>query len=266
MIQRGGYSPANVRSKGQMRSGIKTLNAAKQFILGNPGFLEFWQELQKTDNPVTDAEETIADRVRLLQGFASDRAFPLETVELQSFNQKHDKDIQKATIHYGPSSDEMARSMNSLAFVLANDIYFRSNKFNPATEEGRKLLAHELTHVAQNAGKENEHQKDLEQEAEQAETIEAAEINPLETVTICGKPCQLNKLQQKKVAYNTARLTCEHLDEQKIIMEERDYLKYLLAFQKKMDSPFPIWNVKTEADHWMDSETMKELRRMVGMR
>ncbi|MEE0999379.1 MAG: DUF4157 domain-containing protein [Treponemataceae bacterium] len=31
--------------------------------------------------------------------------------------------------------------------TLGKDIYFRNKAYKPETEEGRKILAHELTHI-----------------------------------------------------------------------------------------------------------------------
>jgi len=186
VVIRGRYRIDNIRYR-TLRNIITTLNMGKEFMISDHRFLEFWTVLKKTDNPVTEAEESVADRVTLLQKFTSDRTFPLETVTLKGFNQKHGQDIESATIHYGPGSDEMTRSMNSLALVLGNDIYFRSNKFNPSTEDGQKLLAHELTHVAQNERKETKGREELEWEAEQAETIDIAEDDPIETLELNGR-------------------------------------------------------------------------------
>jgi hypothetical protein len=238
---------------------------AKEFKMSKPDFLDFWRVSNKTDNPVTDAEETVVDRVRLLQSLTSDRTFPLETVELQSFNQKHSKNVEAATIHVGLGADEMARSMNSLAFVLADEIYFRSNKYNPTTEEGRKLLAHELTHVAQNENRENEGREELELEAEQAETAEAVQANPAEAITIGGETYYLTKPQQKKYAYLTAKYVINWLEEQKIILDEQDYLETIIYFRDKVSSSFPLWDAKTEAERWMSQEIKEELRSMAGI-
>ena len=42
----------------------------------------------------------------------------------------------------------------SQAFTHGQDIYFNSGKYSPDTNEGKSLLAHELTHVVQQRGKE----------------------------------------------------------------------------------------------------------------
>jgi len=43
----------------------------------------------------------------------------------------------------------MNRELNAQAFTSGNNIYFGSGRYSPGTSSGKKLLAHELTHVVQ---------------------------------------------------------------------------------------------------------------------
>jgi alpha-L-arabinofuranosidase len=45
----------------------------------------------------------------------------------------------------------MNKLLNSRAFTFGNDIYFDKGKYNPNTNKGMHLLAHELAHVIQQA-------------------------------------------------------------------------------------------------------------------
>ncbi|NEP28586.1 DUF4157 domain-containing protein, partial [Moorena sp. SIO3I6] len=38
------------------------------------------------------------------------------------------------------------------AFTTGKDIFFRQGEYNPGSQEGKKLIAHELTHVVQQTG------------------------------------------------------------------------------------------------------------------
>jgi hypothetical protein len=48
-----------------------------------------------------------------------------------------------------PIAAKSAQSINALAYTSGNNIVFNKDQFNPGTEPGKKLLAHELTHVVQ---------------------------------------------------------------------------------------------------------------------
>lgn len=56
-------------------------------------------------------------------------------------------------IHTDAEAADMSSSIGALAFTLGNDIYFNRGQFSPETTEGKRLVAHELTHVAQETGK-----------------------------------------------------------------------------------------------------------------
>jgi hypothetical protein len=43
----------------------------------------------------------------------------------------------------------MNQQLKSQAFTHGKDIYFNEGKFDPESKTGKKLLAHELTHVVQ---------------------------------------------------------------------------------------------------------------------
>ena len=54
-------------------------------------------------------------------------------------------------IHTGTQAAASARAVNARAYTVGNDIVFNSGQYQPQSFEGRHLLAHELTHVAQQA-------------------------------------------------------------------------------------------------------------------
>ena len=99
-------------------------------------------------------------------------------------------------IVYGPAADEYTRSHHALALVLGTDIFFRNGAYRPETEEGRKILAHELTHVAQNKKREEYRgasREELEGEAEAAEKTVEDNGNPLITRRIGKNIIPLHK-------------------------------------------------------------------------
>ncbi len=59
------------------------------------------------------------------------------------------KDVR---IHADNKSSELNDSIKSKAFTIDRDIYFNRNYYQPNAPKGRKLLAHELTHVLQQSG------------------------------------------------------------------------------------------------------------------
>ncbi|ULT44688.1 DUF4157 domain-containing protein [Niabella defluvii] len=55
-------------------------------------------------------------------------------------------------IHTDSVAARSAQSINALAYTSGSNIVFNQNQYQPGTESGKRLLAHELTHVVQQTG------------------------------------------------------------------------------------------------------------------
>lgn len=58
-------------------------------------------------------------------------------------------DFSDVRLHTGPEATESARAVQANAYTVGNDVVFRSDQWSPNTDSGRRMLAHELTHVIQ---------------------------------------------------------------------------------------------------------------------
>lgn len=58
-------------------------------------------------------------------------------------------DFSGVKIHSDSQASEMSKGINAKAFTHGNDIYFNDGEYNPNTQIGAHLLAHELTHTMQ---------------------------------------------------------------------------------------------------------------------
>jgi Domain of unknown function (DUF4157) len=67
-------------------------------------------------------------------------------------SERLDPAVGRATIHTDATADALARSVAAKAFTVRNDVFFAAGAYQPHTEPGRSLIAHELTHVAQQRG------------------------------------------------------------------------------------------------------------------
>jgi Domain of unknown function (DUF4157) len=61
-------------------------------------------------------------------------------------------DFSNVKIHTGGEAVQMNRELNAKAFTVGNDIYFNEGQYNPNSNDGKHLLAHELTHTVQQGG------------------------------------------------------------------------------------------------------------------
>lgn len=62
------------------------------------------------------------------------------------------QDFGHVRVHTDARAAAAAHALGARAFTLGRDIYFGQGLYAPETARGRRLLAHELTHVAQQAG------------------------------------------------------------------------------------------------------------------
>lgn len=58
-------------------------------------------------------------------------------------------DFSNVRVHTGSDAVQMSNKIGAQAFTHGNDIYFNEGKFNPASQSGQHLIAHELTHTVQ---------------------------------------------------------------------------------------------------------------------
>jgi Domain of unknown function (DUF4157) len=74
---------------------------------------------------------------------------PLEPALRQDMGQRFGHDFSSVRVHSGAAAEQSARDVNANAYTVGHDIVFGAGRFAPRTHEGRRLLAHELTHVVQ---------------------------------------------------------------------------------------------------------------------
>ncbi|HSE43238.1 MAG TPA: DUF4157 domain-containing protein [Acidobacteriota bacterium] len=72
------------------------------------------------------------------------------------FEPRFGRNFSQVRLHNDPDASESARSINALAYTIGQDVVFGSGQYSPETESGRKLIAHELTHVVQQSKQNSE--------------------------------------------------------------------------------------------------------------
>jgi hypothetical protein len=58
-------------------------------------------------------------------------------------------DFSKVKVHSNSAAEQSAREINASAYTVGRNIAFGKGQFSPGTNEGLRLIAHELTHVMQ---------------------------------------------------------------------------------------------------------------------
>lgn len=79
---------------------------------------------------------------------------PLDSETRAFMEPRFGHDFSRVRVHFDGRSAESAQAVNALAYTVGRDVVFDAGQYAPGTHEGKRLLAHELSHVVQqmNAG------------------------------------------------------------------------------------------------------------------
>jgi len=102
-----------------------------------------------SNNQVPQVSSSLATQLQSTKGQGS----PLSKRVSQEMGQKIGGNFSNVRIHTDDSAIQMSKEIGAKAFTHGNDIYFNSGKYNPENSSGKFLLAHELTHVNQQSGR-----------------------------------------------------------------------------------------------------------------
>ncbi len=98
-------------------------------------------------------------------------------------------DFSPVRLHTDAQAVQLSKNVNAQAFTYGSDIYFNAGKYNTDSTDGKRLLAHELTHVVQ-----------------QGAGVQRKKIQRETTVTVANVPgaCSLDQHHQIEPAIRQA--------------------------------------------------------------
>jgi hypothetical protein len=74
---------------------------------------------------------------------------PLDAQARSFFEPRFGHDLSQVRVHTDTRAVESARAVNAIAYTAGRSVVFGAARYTPGTSQGRRLLAHELTHVLQ---------------------------------------------------------------------------------------------------------------------
>lgn len=77
---------------------------------------------------------------------------PLDAGAQEFFGSRFGQDFIGVRIHADEQAAESARAIHAKAYTVGSDIVFGQGQFEPGSDRGQRLLAHELSHVVQQTG------------------------------------------------------------------------------------------------------------------
>lgn len=97
-------------------------------------------------NVNTEAIPASVDRVLAEPGA------PLEPALRHDMEARFGHDFSRVRVHADAPAGRSAREVEALAYTVGHHLVFAPGRFAPTTADGRRLVAHELTHVLQQTG------------------------------------------------------------------------------------------------------------------
>ena len=103
---------------------------------------------KEQDNDAENDEaklKAVEDKINAKKGSGK----PLHEQVRSEMEQSFKHDFSEVKIHDDKESAELCAALSAHAFAIGNDIFFNTGKYDPDSDNGKELLAHELTHVVQ---------------------------------------------------------------------------------------------------------------------
>ncbi|MGV3609532.1 MAG: eCIS core domain-containing protein [Fluviicola sp.] len=119
----------------------------KMGTIGHEGMIQRKEEDQTISDTNKDTSKEIPFGKKLQATKGQGSQLPVDVKDNMAID--FGADFNSVKVHTGTQAEEMNNSIGAQAFTHQNDIYFNANKFDPSSNPGKFLLAHELTHTIQ---------------------------------------------------------------------------------------------------------------------
>jgi hypothetical protein len=101
-------------------------------------------QLRRSDGKASQVSPNLQERIRSLGG-----GQPLQHSLRTFYEPRFGRDLSHVRVHTDAEASGIAETMNAKAFTIGRDVVFGAGQYAPGSVTGKKLLAHELTHVVQ---------------------------------------------------------------------------------------------------------------------
>jgi len=106
---------------------------------------EMPEAIQTKSAGTTSSGSGISDTLSASKGKGS----PMDSSTQSAMSEGFGSDFGNVRIHTDSNAVQMNKELGSHAFTNGSDVYFNEGKYNPDSDSGKHLLAHELTHTVQ---------------------------------------------------------------------------------------------------------------------
>ena len=104
------------------------------------------ERIQRHTGQATEGKDTAPPSV---DSVLASPGSPLGPALRQDMEQGFGHDFSRVRVHSDAAAGQSAREVNAHAYTVGHNVVFGAGRYEPGTHEGRRLIAHELTHVVQ---------------------------------------------------------------------------------------------------------------------
>ncbi|QFZ22286.1 eCIS core domain-containing protein [Saccharothrix syringae] len=116
--------------------------AGRRDVLGPAGMLGLQRVVGNAGASALAEESPVHDVV-------NSGGSPLDADVREDMEARFNQDFGDVRVHTDGAAHESARSVSAHAYTVGSDIVFQRDAYDPSSDAGRHVLAHELTHVVQ---------------------------------------------------------------------------------------------------------------------
>lgn len=154
-------SPEESRPNPSLRTEDGEMLASRALRAGKPGVLDTGavMHLQRAAGNAnvaaflggerSEGEEEAAEASPVKGVIGGGGGAPLDTETRGFMESRLGQDFGDVRVHTDDKASESARAVNAHAYTVGHNVVFQRGRYEPETDAGRRMLAHELTHVVQ---------------------------------------------------------------------------------------------------------------------
>ncbi len=117
-----------------------------QKLAGNQAVQRLIQRSALTENTVPfELDDITAGQIEQARGGGQ----PIDSTAQTNLEPNLGYDLSSVKIHNTEEDNALSQTVGAKAFTIGQDIFFKEGAYNPHSNDGQQLLAHELTHVVQ---------------------------------------------------------------------------------------------------------------------
>jgi hypothetical protein len=117
-------------------------------------------QMRAAENQPATASEKLERRINDARGGGHSLSDNVRKPMEQTFG----ADFSGVRVHTDSTANLLSEELSAKAFTTVQDIFFRQGEYSPGSDSGQKLIAHELTHVVQQTGRNQPQRQSVEEE------------------------------------------------------------------------------------------------------